>query len=131
MKSSLKNVAFDVSIEMNYNPPSDFSLPSPPYYRPASSITLTCVVNDTIGTLQYQWTSTENRSFAHMKNGSSISQRLLTAHDAGIHTCTINDQWGNTGTASTEMSLFGTALCALCVTIQLSSIVDNSITNNS
>ena len=105
--------AYNVGIEVDYNPPSDFSLPSPPYYRPASSVTLTCVAHDAIDTVQYQWTSTQNRSFAHTKNDSSISHQLLTAHDAGIHTCTVTDHWGNTGTASTEMSLFGNKLLTL------------------
>ena len=105
--------AYTLRIEVDYNPPSDFSLPSPPYYHPASSVTLTCVTHDPIDTVQYQWTSTQNRSFAHMKNGSSISQRLLTAHDAGIHTCTVTDHWGNAGTASTEMSLFSNKLLTL------------------
>ena len=92
---------------MDYSPPSDFSLPSPPYYRPASSVTLTCTVHDAIGTVQYQWTSTQNRAFVNWRNERRIFQRLLTAYDAGLHTCTVTDEWGNTGTATTEMNLFG------------------------
>lgn len=99
--------AFKMSIRVDYNPPSDFSLPSPPYYRPASSVTLTCIAHDAIGFVLYQWTSTGNRSFVHGRNGSSISQRLLTAFDAGVHTCEATDKWGNTASITTEMSLFG------------------------
>ena len=99
--------ALNVSIEVDYIPPPDFTLPSPPYYRPASSVNLTCVAHDIIGSVQYRWTSTEARSFAHQKNGRRIFQKLLTAYDAGVHSCTATDAWGNTGTAMTEMSLFG------------------------
>ena len=96
-----------MSITVDYNPPSDFSLPSPPYYRPASSVTLTCIARDGIGFILYQWRSTGNRSFVHGRNGSSVSQKLLTAFDAGVHTCTATDEWGNTAAITTEMSLFG------------------------
>ena len=96
-----------MSISVDYNPPSDFSLPSPPYYRPASSVTLTCIARDGIGFILYQWRSTGNRSFVHGRNESSVSQKILTAFDAGVHTCTATDEWGNTAAITTEMSLFG------------------------
>ena len=102
---------------MEYHPPSDFSLPSPPYYRPASSVTLTCTVHDAIDTVQYQWTSTQNRSFVSWRNESSIFQRLLTAYDAGLHTCTVTDEWGNIETATTEMNLFGKCFSCHCVNV--------------
>lgn len=92
---------------MDYNPPPDFTLPSPPYYRPASSVTLTCTAHNAISHVHYLWTSTESSSFTYDRNGSSIYQKLLTVNDAGVHTCTATDVWGNSGAASTEISLFG------------------------
>ena len=103
----MHDTALNVNIQVDYNPPSDFSLPSPPYYRPASSVTLTCVAHDTIGTVQYQWISTQNRSFANGARGKSISQEILTAVDAGIHTCRATDEVGNMGSGWTDMKLYG------------------------
>ena len=68
-----------VSIQVDYTPPSDFSLPSPPYYRPASSVSLTCVAHNAVGSVTYQWTSTNTQSFAHESTGPTIQQDILTA----------------------------------------------------
>ena len=46
-----------------------------------------------------------------------MSQNILTSYDAGLHTCTATDSLGNTGSATTEMSLFGKS------TIQLLSLI--------
>ena len=99
--------AFNVSIKVTYNPPSDFTLPSPPYYRPASSVTFTCVAREAVGPVRYQWTSTQTTSFTHNRSGESISQNVLTANDAGIHTCTATDALGNAGSGSTDMNIIG------------------------
>ena len=95
-----------VTIEVSYNPPSDFTLPSPPYYRPATSVTLTCHAHGNI--TSYYWTSTcSNYCFAHGTYSQSISDSILTSNDAGIHTCTATDADGTTGSNSTEMKLIG------------------------
>ena len=92
---------------MDYVPPSDFTPPSPPYYRPASSVTLICVAHGVIGNATYHWTSTEQNSFFHGGTGQNMSQNILTAFDAGIHTCIVTDELGNTGSNYTELKLFG------------------------
>ena len=92
---------------MTYNPPSDFTLPSPPYYRPASFVTLTCVVYGATDPVQYQWSTTNTASFAQNKVTSSISQRILTSSDAGEHTCTVTDADGSMVHASTQMTVVG------------------------
>ena len=92
---------------MEYNPPSDFTLPSPPFYRPASSVTLTCVAHDAIGNANYQWISTKTNSFVQGRTEHSIMQKILTAFDSGIHTCTVTDELGNSGAGWTEMNLIG------------------------
>ena len=96
-----------VSIQVDYTPPSDFHLPSPPYYRPASSVSLTCVAPDAIGNVSYLWFSTNTDSFVNGASGETVSQDILTAFDAGYHICTATDEVGNGGTAMTPMMLFG------------------------
>ena len=96
-----------VSIQVDYTPPSDFHLPSPPYYRPASSVSLTCVVPDEIGGVSYLWFSTNTDSFVNGSTERMVHQNILTAFDAGYHTCTVTDYMGNTGSAHTKMKLIG------------------------
>ena len=96
-----------MTIDVTYNPPSDFTLPSPPYYRPATSVTLTCHTHNATGSVTYQWSSTCTSCFASSSTAQSISDSILTSSDAGVHTCTVTDQDGNTGNGSTPMQLIG------------------------
>ena len=100
-------VGLRVDIEVTYDPPLDFFLSTPPYYRPASTVTLTCRSSDAIGSVRYQWSSTCRHCFASRSNQQSITRHILTSTDAGLHTCTISDDNGNTGSNSTEMKLIG------------------------
>ena len=99
--------ALNVSIEVTYNPPSDFTLPSPPHYRPATSVTLTCRAYGATGTVTYRWSSTCSSCFASSSTSQSVSDNILTSSDAGVHTCRARDADGSTGTNSTEMKLIG------------------------
>ena len=96
-----------VSILVDYTPPSDFTLPSPPYYRPASSVSLTCLAHDAVGTASYLWSSTNTESFVNGASGGTVFQDILTGFDAGYHSCTVVDEAGNVGSALTTMELFG------------------------
>ena len=96
-----------MTIEVTYNPPSDFTLPSPPYFRPATSVTLTCHAHGATGTVRYRWSSTCSSCFASSSSSQSVSKSILKSNDAGVHTCTVTDADGNTGTNSTEMQLIG------------------------
>ena len=96
-----------MTIKVNYNSPSGFTLPSPPYYQPATSGTLTCHVNGGIGYIKYRWSSTASGSFASSSTLQSVSKSVITSVDRGIHTCTAIDGNGNTGSNSTEMQLIG------------------------
>ena len=96
-----------VTIEVTYNPPSDFTLPSPPYYRPATSVTLTCYANHATGTVSYQWSSTCSSCFASSSTAQSISDTILKSSSAGVHTCTATDSHGSTGKNTTAMKLIG------------------------
>ena len=99
--------ALKVTIEVTYDPPSDFNLPSPPYYRPASTVTLTCRAHSPVGSVSYQWSSTCTSCFASSSTSQSVSQTMLQSNDAGVHTCTATDSVSNTGRNSTEMKLIG------------------------
>ena len=92
---------------MTYDPPFDFTLPSPPYYRPATSVALTCHAYGTTGTVTYQWTSTCSSCFVSGSTSQTVSDSILQSIDAGIHTCTATDSNNNTGSNSTEMRLIG------------------------
>ena len=96
-----------MTIEVTYNRPSDFHLPSPPYYRPATSVTLACHAHNATGSVTYQWSSTCTSCFVSGRTAQSISDSILTSSDAGVHTCTVTDQDGNTGNTSTVMQLIG------------------------
>ena len=73
---------------MIYNPPSDFTLQSPPFYRPASSVTLICVAEDGSAPVNYQWSSTCSSCFASSGFTDRITTNILKSTDAGTHTCT-------------------------------------------
>ena len=93
---------------MDYTPLSDFHLPSPPYYRPASSVSLTCVApTDAVPPLTYHWSSTCSSCSVSENASSAITIDILRSSDAGVHTCTVTDAEGHTGQAHTEMRLFG------------------------
>ena len=97
-------------IDVAYNPPSDFTLPSPPYYRPASPVSLTCHAPDATGSASYRWSSTCSSCFASSSTSQTINHIILKSIDAGVHTCTVVDSNGNTGSDSTEMRLIGRSL---------------------
>ena len=100
-------VSADVSISVSYSPPPDFTLPSPPYYRPATTVSLTCNAHGATGSIRYYWTSTCSSCFASGSYSQTISKNILTSSDAGIHTCTATDSTGTSVSASTEMKLYG------------------------
>ena len=97
----------DVSISVEYTPPPDFYMPSPPYYRPASSVTLECVVANGTTPMRYSWTSTCDNCFASYGSSKHVSTDILIHEDAGTHKCSVTDADGNTGFATTEMQLIG------------------------
>ena len=92
---------------MTYSSPSDFNLPSPPYYRPATSVTFTCHAHHPTGSVSYQWSSTCSSCFASSDTSQTVSDNILQSNDAGVHTCEVTDSNGNTGSNSTEMRLIG------------------------
>ena len=98
----------NVSILVDYTPPPDFNLPSPPYYRPASSVSLTCLaLPDAVSPLTYHWSSTCSSCNVSDYRSRHITIDILKSSDAGIHTCTVTDAEGHSGSAETQMRLYG------------------------
>ena len=93
-------------IEITYSPPDQYPDYSPPNYRAASSVTLRCIATGTTGSISYRWSSTcRNGCFAYSATTQAISENMLRSRDAGVHTCTVTDGAGNTGTNSTTMNI--------------------------
>ena len=102
-----------MTIDVAYNPPSDFTLPSPPYYRPATSVTLTCHAHNATGSVSYLWSSTCNGCFASLSTSQTISESVLKSSSAGVHRCKAVDSAMNVGMNTTEMRLIGTVYNSL------------------
>ena len=100
--------AINVVIGIFYNPPTDFDVPSPPYYRPATSVTLTCSATpNSARSLRYEWSSTCSSCIVSGNTSRELSIDILKSSDAGIHSCTVTDAEGHSGHASSEMILIG------------------------
>ena len=72
--------AMSVDIQITYEAPPDFNLPSPPYYRPASSVKLSCVVHGASGSVQWSFSSSQT----HDSQSDRWQSMLITADDAGV-----------------------------------------------
>ena len=103
--------ALKVVIDISYTPPEEGY--QPPYYRAASTVTLTCRVLGATGRIRYHWTSTCSNCFVpggyyYSYSSHSISQNFMVSRDAGIHTCTAYDSdQGISDSASTVMNIVG------------------------
>ena len=99
-----------VVIDISYTPPEEGY--QPPYYRAASSVTLTCRAVGARGQIRYRWTSTCSSCFVPSSNyysySNSRSKTFLVSRDAGTHTCSAYDSsQGGSGSASTVMNIVG------------------------
>ena len=104
--------ALKVVIDISYTPPEEGY--QPPYYRAASTVTLTCRAVGTTGQIRYRWTSTcsscfvPGSSYSDSYSGYSRSQSFLRSRDAGTHTCSAyHTSQGISGSASTVMKVVG------------------------
>ena len=105
----------NVTIEITYSSPGTYPVYSPPNYRAASSVTLKCVASGYSGSISYHWTSTCSNCFASNSYSQTISDGILQYYDAGVHTCSVTDGLGNTGSNSTTMRIVG-RFAFLCYT---------------
>ena len=98
-----------IKIVPSYTPPFSFSL-GPPFYRAASSLSLSCEVEgveDDAG-LIYQWSSTCSGScFVRGEITQTVSTPYLHSYDSGIHTCVVHDRTGCSGNASITIDVVG------------------------
>ena len=98
-----------VKIFASYDPPSTFTL-SPPSYRAASPLSLTCEVeglDDYTGVL-YEWSSTcTGNCFSREGTTRTVSTEYLYSYDTGNHTCTVYDTLGCTWNASFFVEVVG------------------------
>lgn len=93
-------------ISISYNSPSDFSLPSPPFYRPASSVKFVCLVYGATRPVQYHWTSTAT-AFVQQQTSWTVTINNMDVSDVGIYTCSVTDSDGDTVSATTTIQLSG------------------------
>ena len=96
-----------MTIDVTYSSPSNFNLPSPPYFHPGTSVTLTCHAHHAVGSVCYRWSSSCSNCFASSSTSQIISDSILQANDAGMHTCTATDSNSNTGSNNTALRLVG------------------------
>ena len=93
---------------MSYTAPDQYPTYQPPEYRTASAVSLRCVAHGTSGYVSYSWSSTcSSPCFAYSSSSQTISRDFLRWYDAGVHTCTVSDALGNSGSNSTEMKVVG------------------------
>ena len=76
-------------------------------YNLGSTATLICHVENVTGPVSYHWSSTSTHFFAYNSTAMFNRKRLLSAADAGVHTCTVTDSQGNSGQASLPMMFEG------------------------
>ena len=114
LNSLLLPSAISVTIVPYYTPPDDYPTQySPPNYRPASSVSLRCVAAGVTGLTSFRWSSTCSSCFASSASTSTyssshtISESFLRVRDAGVHTCTVTDEDGNSGNDTTTMNIVG------------------------
>ena len=94
-----------VHIDMEHDDHCTF--PCHPYFRPATSINLTCHVEGARGPFVYKWSSTGPKSFVENRDSSIVSKLILTSDDAGSHTCDVSDSDGDIGSRTIEMKMEG------------------------
>ncbi len=100
------HVDLNVTITIQYSPPSGVTL-RPPNYRPATSVSLRCDATGNTGSVTYQWSSTCGSGCFISGSSQTVSRSYLFSYDAGNHSCVVTDGAGNIGTATTEMNIIG------------------------
>ena len=104
--SHSKTSGIYVTIDVEYDLPTNHTLPSPPNYLLAAPVILTCQFYGAIEPVSYRWSSTGLMSFVVNSTSPTLRKKLCTS-DAGNHTCTVIDSTGNTGNNTIEMQIMG------------------------
>ena len=112
--TSLISTEPNVTIQISYNRPSDFTQLSPPYYHPASSITLICNAYGASEIIRYYWTSTCTSCSTRIYTTQRVDIDFLTSAHAGTYTCTVTDSGGRTANSSAEIKVKGLSSQIFC-----------------
>ena len=102
-----------MEIVASYDPPSTFTL-SPPSYRAASPLSLTCEVqglDDYTGLLMIGAAlSVLGTVFSKLGTSKTVSTDYLHSYDTGVHTCMVYDTLGCEANASISIKVVGKAI---------------------
>ena len=81
-----------------------------PVYTPGSSVQFMCSASGQFGPVVTTWTSTCSGSCFVLQQSAqqSIRKDILHAVDSGNHTCSVEDDVGNTGSSTIELLVSGT-----------------------
>ena len=99
-----------MTIGVNYSPPADFNLTSPPNYKTNTDVTFTCQVEGASGDVNYQWSSTAESKLPADSNSKVLTKSMLNSSDIGNYTCTATDANNNIGSETTEVDVIGESL---------------------
>ena len=104
----LIHAGLKVTVEIDYTPPDQYPDYAPPNYRAASSVTLRCSTEGAAsGSVSYRWSSTCRSCFVTNKYSPNITESILNSRDSGMHTCTVTDDYGYSGSSSITMNIVG------------------------
>ena len=77
-------------------------------YQAGSSVTLTCQAYGGYPPLTYNWNSTcDGNCFVLDEGTQSVQDSSLHSGDGGVHTCSVTDYVGCTGSATIQMTVSG------------------------
>ena len=99
-----------LQVNISSNPVSDGGM-----YEAGSPVVLTCQANGGALPLTYYWNSTcdGGSCFVLGEITQPVESIALHSRDSGIHTCSVTDYVGNTGTATIQMTVSGNSYCAV------------------
>ena len=101
-----------MSVRVHYTPPDQYPDYSPPNYRVASSVRITCETPNALpGPYKICWTHPYLPSNGLSKhchsNHASVSIPQLEGSHAGTFTCNFTDSLGRTGNDSIQINVVG------------------------
>ena len=88
-----------------YSTPTDFNLPSPPFYRTGSTVTFVCTAYRLPEPVRYRWTSTARDIGA--RNQQSLKITNMRRSDEEVYICRVTDGHGAITTIRTVLQIHG------------------------
>lgn len=85
---------------------------------PAETLILTCQVEGGTGYYSYQWSSNcSGNCFVTNQTSMTVVREGLRSTDSGNHTCTVDDDAGNSGDGSVLINVKGKVSCLYAVEV--------------